>query len=286
MPNLFSPIQFVELDRRGVLALLAGAGLATVGTLAGCSPDADASTSSSARSPSSAGAETGAGAAPAGASQASTGAPASSDSANSANSEVGSVASPTSNVAVVYFSVPLTDSENRDADSGASIVMSGDGIFGNVQWTARFVARAAGADLIRIETTTPYPTDDAIFDYALQEQNQNARPEIQLVAADGSAIESLDAYSTVLVGYPIWWYELPMPLYSFFEKYDLAGKNVGLFVVHGGSGMSGTVQDVEGLQPDAQVNENGLSINRRNVADQAEELANEWVAGLGLPGAE
>ena len=283
MSNLFSRIRFVELDRRGVLALLAGAGLATVGALAGCSPDADASSSASAGSPSSAGAETGVGAAPAGASQASTGAPASPDSANS---EAGSAAAPTSNVAVVYFSVPLTDSESRDADSGASIVMSGDGIFGNVQWAAQFVAIAAGAYLLHIETTTPYPTDDAIFDYALQEQNQNARPEIRLVAAEGSAIESLDAYSTVLVGYPIWWYELPMPLYSFFEKYDLAGKNVGLFVVHGGSGMSGTVQDVEGLQPDAQVNENGLSINRRNVADQAESLANEWVAGLGLSEAQ
>lgn len=185
---------------------------------------------------------------------------------------------------MVYFSVPLTDSESRDADSGASIVMSGDDVFGNVQWAAQFVASATGADLIRIEAKNPYPTDDSIFDYALEEQNQNARPEIRLVAADGSAVESLDGYGTVLVGYPIWWYELPMPLYTFFEEYDLAGKSVGLFVVHGGSGMSGTVQDVETLQPDAHVNENGLSINRRDVVDQAEALSNEWVAGLGLDG--
>ena len=38
-------------------------------------------------------------------------------------------------------------------------------------------------------------------------------------------------------------------------------------------------------QPDAQVNENGLSINRRDVAEQAETRANEWVAGLGLDAA-
>lgn len=282
MLDLFSRIQFVELDRRGALTLLAGAGLAAVGALTGCSQDADASSGASAGSSSNAGAEAGTGVAPAGASQASTNAPASS---GGADSEADIPASSASDVAVVYFSVPLTDSESRDADSSASIVMSGDEIFGNVQWAAQFVASAAGADLIRIETTTPYPTDDAIFDYALQEQNQNARPEIHLVAADGSVVESLDAYSTALVGYPIWWYELPMPLYSFFEEYDLAGKSVGLFVVHGGSGMSGTVQDVEGLQSDAQVNENGLSINRGNVADQAETLANEWVAGLGLGGA-
>lgn len=282
MGNNTPRIQLSYLDRRGALAFLAGAGLAVAGALAGCSSDADASSGSSAGAASNAGTEAGTGAAASGAQPASTSTPASSTGAGSA---AGTAASPTSDVAVVYFSVPLTDSESRDADSGASIVMSGDDIFGNVQWAAQFVASAAGADLIRIETTTPYPTDDAVFDYALSEQSQNARPEIQLVGSDGSQVASLDAYSTVLVGYPIWWYELPMPLYTFFEQYDLAGKSVGLFVVHGGSGMSGTVQDVEALQPDAQVNENGLSINRRDVSEQAEARAREWVAGLGLSGA-
>ncbi len=276
MNDLLTHIQLVNLDRRAVLALLAGAGVATLGVLAGCSSDADASSSTQANS----GTATESASASSGTQPASTQAAVPSPSATDDTTDT--AATPTSDVAVVYFSVPITDSQSRDADSSASIVMSGDDVFGNVQWAAQFVASAAGADLIRMETTTPYPTDDAIFDYALQEQSQNARPEIQLTAADGSAVTSLDAYSTVLVGYPIWWYELPMPLYTFFEQYDLSGKNVGLFVVHGGSGMSGTVQDVEGLQPDASVNENGLSINRRDVADQAESLATEWVAGLGL----
>ncbi len=276
MNDLLTHIQLVNLDRRGALALLAGAGVAALGILAGCSSDADASSSTQASS----GTATGSASASSGAQPASTQAAAPSPS--TADGTTDTAATPASDVAVVYFSVPITDSQSRDADSSASIVMSGDDVFGNVQWAAQFVASAAGADLIRMETTTPYPTDDAIFDYALQEQSQNARPEIQLTAADGSAVTSLDAYSTVLVGYPIWWYELPMPLYTFFEQYDLSGKNVGLFVVHGGSGMSGTVQDVEGLQPDANVNENGLSINRSDVADQAEPLATEWVAGLGL----
>lgn len=275
MSNLSSRIGIVNLDRRALLALLGGAGLATIGAVAGCSSDADASSGSQ----SAARATT----TPSAAQTESVGA----GRVDAPQADDTAAASPSgaSDVAVVYFSVPLTDSESRDADSGASIVMSGDGVYGNVQWAAQFVALAAGADLIRIETMTPYPTDDAIFDYALEEQNRNARPEIQLVAADGSTLASLDGYNTILVGYPIWWYELPMPMYTFFENCDLSGKTVGLFVVHGGSGMSGTVQDVESLQPGAQVNENGLSINRRNVADQAEALADEWVAGLGLGGA-
>ena len=162
-----------------------------------------------------------------------------------------------SKTAVVYFSVPLTDSQTR-ADSGASIVVSGDDLWENVQYVAQLVAAATGGDLLRIQPQTPYATDDSVFDYALEEQNANARPAISLVAADGSVVDSLDAYDTVCMGYPIWWYELPMPLYTFFENYDLEGKRVAPFVVHSGSGLSGTVQDIEALQPDAQVVQEGL----------------------------
>lgn len=184
-----------------------------------------------------------------------------------------------SKTAVVYFSVPLTDSQTRDADSGASIVVSGDDLWGNVQYVAQFVAAATGGDLLRIQPQTPYATDDSVFDYALEEQNANARPAISLVAADGSVVDSLDAYDTVCVGYPIWWYELPMPLY---KNYDLEGKRVAPFVVHGGSGLSGTVQDIEALQPDAQVVQEGLSINRSGVQDTAEARVAEWVGAQGL----
>lgn len=190
--------------------------------------------------------------------------------------------SPQGRTAVVYFSVPLTDSPSRDADSGASIVESGGDLLGNVQYAAQYVAAATGGDLLRIETEVPYATDDVIFDYALEEQHSNARPEISLVALDGSRVDDLSAYDTVLVGYPIWWYELPMPLYTFFENYDLSGKRVAPFVVHGGSGLSGTVQDIEALQPDADVEEDGLSINRRDVQANAEASVGAWVESLGL----
>ena len=185
--------------------------------------------------------------------------------------------------AVVYFSVPLVDSQSRDADSGASIVLVGDEVLGNVQYVAQYVAAMTGGDLLRIETTTPYPTDDVIFDYALEEQNSGARPEISLVAADGSVVSNLDGYGTILVGYPIWWYELPMPLYTFFESYDLSGKRVAPFVAHGGSGFSGTLQDIEALQPNVAAVEDGLSISRNNVATVAEGSVANWLEQLGLP---
>lgn len=272
-------IDLTNIDRRSFLALFGGFGAAAAtGAIVGCSSAPAATQTAADKTIPVIQDDVGASAGQGGSASA-TGSARPAGSGNSAGSEG---FEPTGKVAVVYFSVPLTDSQSRDADSGASIVMSGDQLFGNVQYAAQFVAAAAGADVFRISTETPYPTDDAIFDYALAEQNRNDRPQITLVAPDGSTFDSLDAYETVLVGYPIWWYELPMPLYTFFENYDLSGKRVALFVVHGGSGFSGTMEDVVALQPEAQVDGNGLSISRSVVAEQAAARADEWVSALGL----
>lgn len=211
------------------------------------------------------------------------------DAASSAADRSASAAqesAPASTMAVVYFSMPLTEAPDIDAESGASVVVQADGsMVGNVQYAANYIAAQTGAALIRIEPQVDYPTatPEELIDYALGEQDRNERPAIELVSdQDGSTVESLDAYDTVFVGYPIWWYELPMALYTFFESYDLAGKTVYPFVVHGGSGLSGTVEDIEGLQPDAVVYEDGLSINRRTVAETAEEDVAAWLTEIGL----
>lgn len=276
-----SSLPTVHLTRRSFVAGVTALGaFAAAGALVGCG-NADAASPAPQTTSSQADATVSADGAPTSASQATS---ARADATPSAPADAAAF-TPMSDVAVVFFSVPLTESESRDADSGASIVMSGDEVFGNVQYVAGYVAAATGGDLLRIETETPYPVNDSIFDYALAEQDDNARPAISLVAPDGTRVDSLDAYQTVLVGYPIWWYELPMPLYTFFEQFDLAGKRVASFVVHGGSGLSGTVQDIETLQPDSTVEQDGLSISRNNVVEAAEGDVASWVGGLGLASA-
>lgn len=51
---------------------------------------------------------------------------------------------------------------------------------GNTEITAEIIARLTGADLFRIETTTPYPSDyRSCTETADREKNGNARPEIK-----------------------------------------------------------------------------------------------------------
>ena len=113
------------------------------------------------------------------------------------------------------------------------------------------------------------------MDQAAEEQDENARPEL------ATQIENPDQYDTILLGYPNWWGDMPMPLYTFLEEYDFAGKTIIPFTAHGGSGFSNTVSTIAELQPDAQVSEEGLSISRNEVADAADEIS-AWAEGLGL----
>ena len=53
-------------------------------------------------------------------------------------------------------------------------------------------------------------------------------------------IENIDEYETMYVGYPNWWGEMPMILYTFFEDYDLSNKTITLFCTSGESGLSDT----------------------------------------------
>ncbi len=149
-----------------------------------------------------------------------------------------------SDILIAYFSVPEdVDTEGIDADAGASIVVDDGQVKGNLEYTAGIIQQTTGGDLLRIET--------------------------------------VDQYDTILLGYPNWWGDMPMPLYTFLEENDFAGKTIIPFTVHGGSGFSDTVDTIAQLQPDTQVSSDGLSISRNDVADAADEITS-WAEGLGL----
>lgn len=136
-------------------------------------------------------------------------------------------------------------------------------------------AADAGGDLFSIRTSVVYPADGGeLIDYAAQEQEENARPELT------THIENLDGYDTIFIGYPNWWADLPMAVYSFFDEYDFSGKTIIPFNVHNGSRFSRTIQTIQELEPDATVVEDGFTVSEQTVADAAEDVA-AWLEDLG-----
>lgn len=178
-------------------------------------------------------------------------------------------------VLIAYFSEPLPD--GVDASTSASrLVVDGD-VYGSVQYIATQIQENTGGDMVRIQTATPYPDNfDDLADQANQERQNDVHPALS------TNIENFDDYDVVFVGYPIWWYQMPMAMYSFFDKYDFSGKTLIPFSTHGGSGWSGTLNVISQLEPNATI-VNGFSISRESAAGAAGNVRT-WLQQINMAG--
>ncbi len=164
---------------------------------------------------------------------------------------------------VVYFSMPeTTEPENMSREEELSTVVIDGEVLGNTQYVAYIIAENTGADIFRIEPVTPYPlVHSELENFAQKEQSDNFRPEI------AGTVEDIDQYDTILLGFPNWYYDMPMIMYSFLDQYNLTGKTVVPFVTSGGSGFSDAISTIKDMEPDADVVTDGLSISRNVVQD-------------------
>lgn len=181
---------------------------------------------------------------------------------------------------VVYFSLPETDDPNNmtQEEENSAVVIDGE-VLGNTQYVAYIIQENTGADIFRIEAEIPYPLDhDTLVDQAAEEQDSNARPAI------ADHVDNMDDYDTIFLGYPNWWGDMPMILYTFLEEYDLSGKTIVPFNTHGGSGFSNTIQTIAELQPGADVLEDGFTVSRNNVAEAESDVVS-WLDEHGFTAA-
>lgn len=180
----------------------------------------------------------------------------------------------TSNILIAYFTMPEPD--GADAVSGASRVVEDGMVIGNVEYIAGAIQQTTGGDLFAIETVQTYPAKhDDLTAFARDEQGQSARPELS------TQIENLAEYEIVFLGYPNWWADLPMPLYTFLDTYDLTGKTIIPFCPHGGSGFSNTINTIAQHEPGATVSTEGFTISRNDVPGSTEQVI-AWVESLNL----
>lgn len=177
------------------------------------------------------------------------------------------------NILIAYFTA--AENSGVDAIASASYTVVGGQAVGRIRAVADMIQKNVGGDLFSIQTSVVYPADGAeLIDYAAQEQEENARPELT------THIENLDQYDTIFIGYPNWWADLPMAVYSFFDEYDFSGKTIIPFNVHNGSRFSRTIQTIEELEPDATVIEDGFTVSEQTVAEADPDVA-EWLESLG-----
>ncbi len=177
-----------------------------------------------------------------------------------------------SNILVAYFSWANNAilAEDVDAVASPSVIAPG-----NVQQLAGWVQEETGADLFSIRVTEPYPSDwDDCLARANQERGDNARPELV------ENVEDLSQYDTIFLGYPNWWYGVPMALLTFLESNDFSGKQVYLFCSHGTGGLANSVEIITEAIPGAEISDNIFDCYEEEAPSSQADIQS-WIAGLG-----
>ena len=173
---------------------------------------------------------------------------------------------------VIYFSAGNT----KDADAVSGATPRVDDTYG-VQWFAEMIREYFDTDIAQIIPSVEYPLDyDSLADYAKQEADTEARPEFEKLEIDPTS------YETVFIGYPIWWYRMPMIMETFFDTYDFSGITIIPFNTHEGSWDGGTYDMIREREPEANVLEGRPLTGNKAGSEEAVEVINEWMQGLNL----
>lgn len=180
-------------------------------------------------------------------------------------------------ILIAYFSrVGNTDFDpSVDAVTSASLNLQDGVLAGNTEIIADLIQNAVGGERFLIETVNKFPADyDTVVDLGQEQQKEKARPELSAHA------ENMDDYNTIFIGFPNWWYDLPMAVYTFLEEYDFSGKTVIPFTTHEGSRFSNNDQTIKNMLTGASVLD-GLAVRGGDAVD-AEQEVNKWLDQLGM----
>lgn len=183
------------------------------------------------------------------------------------------------NILVTYFSrVGNTEfPSDVDTNTSASIIQSDGSLMGNTEALARMIQEKTGGDLHLIKAQDPYPVDyDETDLQGKAEHEQETKVTIQDDLGDFSK------YDVIFIGYPIWYYDMPRAVYSFFETYDLADKIIIPFCTSGGNGLSNTIKTIRTLEPNATVIDEGFSVRHNMITELDEQEVTTWLHELAL----
>ena len=167
------------------------------------------------------------------------------------------------------------DSEEAAAETTSKSLVVYFSWSGNTENVAKSIQTQTNSDLFEIVPKTPYSDDyNTVVDLAQEEQKNNARPEI------ADVIENIEQYDMIYVGFPNWWGDMPMILYTFFDTYDLSSKTIAPFCTSGGSGLSNTVNEMKELEPNATAT-SGLHIGSA-ASSNPDDAVSQWLNEIGI----
>lgn len=125
---------------------------------------------------------------------------------------------------------------------------------GNTKAVAEIIKKNVGGDLVALELKKPYPEDYKTIVAQVQSENESGfLPPLK------TKIENIEKYDTIFIGFPTWGMQLPPPMKSFLNEYNLNGKTIIPFNTNAGYGIGNSFETVKKLCPKSKILE-GFSI--------------------------
>lgn len=154
---------------------------------------------------------------------------------------------------------------------------------GNTKILADYIIEYGNFDYYRIETKEAYPSSKTNYqelaNKAKEQLDNGIRSELKNLVSQ----EYISSYDNILLGHPVWWYDLPMPVWTFLETYDFEGSNIYNFFTHAGSSLGASSgSTIELLAKNAIVHlDKRLSIVGSSALSSRSK-AESWVDSLNL----
>ena len=117
---------------------------------------------------------------------------------------------------------------------------------GNTKMIVNYLEEVTDMPIYQIVPTTSYPEAyQETLNTVEAERSSNARPTIK------DPLTDISKYDTILLGYPIWYTNLPNIVKTQLELLDFEGKTIYPFNTHEGSGVGNSISDIKSSAPKA-----------------------------------
>ena len=168
--------------------------------------------------------------------------------AEASSAEASSTETAAAETSSTEASSAVTDEQTPAAHS--EILIAYFSATGTTKGVAERIASVTGGDLYEILAVEPYTADDLNYNdhgsrSTVEQNDKSARPEI------GSEDISLEGYTTLYLGFPIWWGICPRIINSWIDNNleQLESKTLIPFATSGSSGIDGAVNYLKKTYP-------------------------------------
>lgn len=182
---------------------------------------------------------------------------------------------------VVYFAAPEV-TENQDVDSltGASLINRNDKQMSITGYMADYIGHKLEAGVYKLQPQETYPqAHEELIQRSISDRELISAKDFDLKVSLSPEID-LTKVDRIFLGYPLWWNDLPLPVYSFLLNTDLSGKTIIPFCTYGNNAPYQLFNIFKKLEPNAKI-QRGIALDKhRLVRNDLHKKVDRWLEDM------